>query len=51
MDDLKRTEGRYTDFFVLIYLLGICQEGVIKSGGTWSMPMVPDQRLGGQGHP
>ena len=32
---------------MLISLLELCQEGVVKNGGTWMTLRVPDQRLGG----
>ena len=44
-------QGRYPENFMLIYQLEVCQEGGIKKGGTWRMLRVPDNTLGGQGHP
>ena len=38
------------DNFVLISQLEVCQEGVVKKGGTWRTLRVPDQRHGGHGH-
>ena len=50
MDDHILPPGRYTENFVFISLLEVCQEGGVKNGGTWRTLRVPDQRLGGQGH-
>ena len=50
MDDIGRPQGRYPEIFVLISLQEVCQEGGIQNGGTWRTLMVPDHRLGGQGH-
>ena len=35
MDDLILTQGRYTESFMLISLLEVCQEWGVKKGGTW----------------
>ena len=43
--------GRYPENFVLISQLEVCQEGVVKKGGTWRPLWVPDQRHAGQDHP
>ena len=51
MDDLILPQGRYTESFMLISLLEVCQEWGVKKGGTWRTLRVPDQRHGGQGHP
>ena len=50
MDDLILTKGRYTESFMLISLLEVCQELGVKKGGTWRTLRVPDQRHGGHGH-
>ena len=50
MDDLILPKGRYPDSFVLIYFK-VCQELGVLYEGIWRMLRVPDQRLGGQGHP
>ena len=44
-------QGGYSENFVLISLLEVCQEGGVKKWGTWRTLGVPDARLGGQGHP
>ena len=51
MNDVFLPQGRYPENFVLISLLEVCQEGGVKKGCTWRMLRVPEQRLGGQGHP
>ena len=51
INDVFLTQGRYPENFMLISQLEVCQEGGVKKavlGGRWG---VPDQRLGGQGHP
>ena len=50
MDDLILTKGRYSESFMLISLLEVCQEWEVKMGGTWMTWKLPDQRLGGHGH-
>ena len=50
MDDLILPQVKYHEQFVLIYLLGVCQEWGVKKGGTWRMLKVPDRGYGGQGH-
>ena len=42
---------KYSERFMLISLLEVCQEWGVKNGGTLRTLRVPDQRLGGQGHP
>ena len=49
-DDLILQQGRYPEQFVLISLLGVCQEWGVKKGGTWRMLKVPYRGHGGQGH-
>ena len=44
MDDLILPKGRYSENFVLISLLEVCQEG-----GTLRPLRVPNYRHGGQG--
>ena len=40
-------QGRYSEDFVLISQLEVCQEGgEVKKGGTWRMFGIPDERLG-----
>ena len=51
MDDLIFPKGRYQEQFVLISLLGMCQEWGVKKGGTWRILKFPDRTQGGQGHP
>ena len=52
MNDVFSPQGRYPENVLLISLLEVCQEGGgVKKGSTWRMLMVPDQRLGGKGHP
>ena len=41
MDDLVLPQGRYPEYFVLISLLEVCQEGG-SSWGSWRMLRVPD---------
>ena len=50
MDDLFLTQGRYTESFMLISLLEVCQEWGVLHGGTWRTLRVPDRRYGGHGH-
>ena len=50
MDDLGRLKERYPENFVLKSQSEMCQEGVVKRGGTWTTLRVPDRRHGGQGH-
>ena len=35
MDDLGRPQGRYTEVFMLISLLEVCQEWGVNKGGTF----------------
>ena len=35
MDDVFSPQGRYPEHFVLISSLEVCQEWVVKKGGTW----------------
>ena len=49
MDGLGRPQGRYSEIFMLISLLEVCQEWGVKKGGTWGTLRVPDQRHGGHG--
>ena len=51
MDDLGRPQGRYSENFVFISVLEVCQEWGVENGGTWRILRVPDRRLGGHGHP
>ena len=51
MDDLVWPHGKYSESFVLISLLEVCQEWGFLHGGTWRRLRVPDRRLGGQCHP
>ena len=51
MNDVFLPQGRYPENFMLISQLEVCQEGGVKKGFTWRTLMVPDGRLGGQGHP
>ena len=51
VDDFFLPQGRHPEQFVLISLLGVCQEWGVKKGGTWTMVKVPDRGHGGQGHP
>ena len=51
MDVLGRPQGSYSEIFVWISLLEVCQEWGVKNGGTWRTLRAPDSRLGGQGHP
>ena len=44
MDDLFLTQGRYSENFVLISQLEVCQEVGVKKGGTWRTLRVPDKR-------
>ena len=37
MNDVFLLQGRYPENFVLISQLEVCQEGVVKKGGTWRM--------------
>ena len=41
MDDIGRLQGRYPENFVLISQLEVCQEWVVKKGGTWRMLSIP----------
>ena len=50
MNDVFSSHGIFTENFVLISQLEVCQEGRVKEGGTWRMLRVPDRRHGGQGH-
>ena len=43
-------QERYPENFLLISQLEVCQEGVVKKGGTRRTLGVPDRRHGGQGH-
>ena len=47
--DVLLRQGRYSENFVLISHLEVCQEGGVKKGGTWGMLRVPDRRHGGHG--
>ena len=40
-------EGRYPEKFMLISLLGVCQDWAVKKGGTWMMMEFSGR---GQGH-
>ena len=51
VDDLILPQEIYTESFVLISLLEVCQEFGVLHGGNWRTLRVPDRRLGGQGHP
>ena len=44
MDDLGRYQGRFTEIFILITFLEVCQVG-------WMTFRVPDWSHGEQGHP
>ena len=44
--DVLLPQGRYSENFVLISHLEVCQEGGVKKGGTWLTLRVPDQRHG-----
>ena len=44
--DVLLPQGRYSEIFVLISHLEVCQEGGVKKGGTWLTLRVPDQRHG-----
>ena len=35
MNDVFLPQGRYSENFVLISQLEVCQEGGVKKGGTW----------------
>ena len=48
--DVILPKGRYSENFVLISHLEVCQEGRVKKGGTWRTLMVPDRRYGEHGH-
>ena len=50
MNDAFLPQGKYTENFVLISQLGVCQEGGVKNGGTWRMLRLSDWRHGGHGH-
>ena len=50
-DDLILPKGKYSESFVLISLLEVCQEWGVKKGGSWWTFGVTDWILGGQGHP
>ena len=50
LDNLILQQGRYPEQFVLISLLGVCQEWGVKKGGTWGMLKVPDRGHGSLGH-
>ena len=45
MDYFLLPTGRYTENFVLISQLEVCQEGGVKKRGTWRTLRVPDGRL------
>ena len=47
MDDSGRLQGIYSENYVLISQLEVCQEGGVKKGGTWLTLRVPDRRHGG----
>ena len=49
MNDVFLPEGRYSENFVLISQLEVCQEWGVKKGVTWRTLRVPDRRHGGQG--
>ena len=49
MNDVFVPQGRYPENFVLISQSEVCQEGVVKKGGTWRRLKVPDRRHGGHG--
>ena len=51
VDDIILPQGRYAEQFVLISLLGVCQEWGVKKGGTWMVVKIPDKGHAGQGHP
>ena len=52
MNHVFLPRGRYPENFVLISPLEVCQEGGGQEGGYLEdVDGVPDQRLGGQGHP
>ena len=51
MDDLVWQLVRYPEHFMSISLFKVSQEWGVKKWGTWRMLMVPDRRLGGEGHP
>ena len=50
MNHVFLPQGRYSENFVLISQLEVCQEGGVKKVGTWRMLRVPDWRHGGHGH-
>ena len=50
IDLLHKPQGSSPESYVWISLLEVCQEGVVKKGGTWRTLGVPEQRCGGQGH-
>ena len=47
MNDVYLPQGSYSENFMLISQLEVCQEG----GYLEDVGEVPDARLGGQGHP
>ena len=51
MDDVRLSQGRYSENLGLISQLEVCQEGGVKEGGTWKMLRVPDRRHRGEGDP
>ena len=44
--DVLLPPGRYSENFVLISQLEVCQERRVKKGVTWRMLRVPDPRHG-----
>ena len=51
MKDVFLPQGRYSENFVVISLLEVCEEGRVKKGGTWMTLRVPDHTLGGKCQP
>ena len=50
MNNVFLSQGIYSDNFMLISLLEMCQEGGVKKGGTWTTLRVDDWTQGGHGH-
>ena len=50
LNDVLLPQKTYSENFVLISQLEVCQEGGVKKGGTWSMLRVPDWRHGRYSH-
>ena len=50
MNDVVLPQGRYSENFVLISQLEVCQAGGFTKGGTWRTLRFTDRRHGGHGH-